>query len=146
MPFFGVSSRRRRQTCHEIIKELLDRVIEHYDFSILEGHRSKYRQNEFFRTGKSRVKWPNGKHNTVPSLAVDVAPWINGRSCFRKKECSYLAGMFEMASHQLNKERALRQVSSFKLRWGGDWDGDRDLLDQSLNDLVHLEISLTKAT
>ena len=25
--------------------------------------------------GKSKVRWPSGKHNTVPSMAVDVTPY-----------------------------------------------------------------------
>ena len=27
-----------------------------------------------------------------------------------------------------------------RLRWGGDWDGDNELRDQTFNDLVHFEV------
>jgi peptidoglycan L-alanyl-D-glutamate endopeptidase CwlK len=50
-------------------------VIKHFDCTILEGHRGKEAQNEAVRTGKSKVRWPNGNHNKSPALAVDVAPW-----------------------------------------------------------------------
>ena len=30
-------------------------------------------------------------------------------------------------------------AEGIKIRWGGDWDRDNDLADQSFNDLVHFE-------
>ena len=138
MPNFGVSSTKRLNTCHGIIKDILQIAIKYYDFSVVEGHRGELLQNEYFRTGKSKVEFPNGKHNKKPSEAVDVVPWIRGKSCYGEKECAYLAGIIEMAAHMVNQQR----VYKFRLRWGGDWDGDRDLTDQTFNDLVHFEIIL----
>ena len=31
---------------------------------------------------------------------------------------------------------------SIPIRWGGDWDGDRDFMDQTFDDLVHFELDL----
>ena len=42
------------------------------------GHRNKEDQNKAFAEGKSKLKWPKGKHNKLPSQAVDAAPYISG--------------------------------------------------------------------
>jgi hypothetical protein len=31
-------------------------------------------------------------------------------------------------------------VKGINLRWGGDWDRDSDLKDQTFNDLGHIEV------
>jgi hypothetical protein len=45
------------------------------DFKILCGHREEKEQNEAFNKGNSKLKWPQSKHNSLPSLAVDIAPF-----------------------------------------------------------------------
>ena len=34
---------------------------------------------------------------------------------------------------------AVASSKGYRLRFGGDWDGDMDLKDQNFNDLVHFE-------
>lgn len=46
-----------------------------YDLTILWGHRGKEDQNEAFAKGTSEKQWPHSKHNTLPSLAVDMVPY-----------------------------------------------------------------------
>lgn len=41
----------------------------------MEGHRDEDRQNKLFEEGKTKVKWPDSKHNTSPSKASDSAPY-----------------------------------------------------------------------
>ena len=50
-------------------------VVKHVDCSILEGHRNETDQNKYFEEGKSKLRWPNSKHNKFPSRGVDVAPF-----------------------------------------------------------------------
>jgi hypothetical protein len=38
------------------------------------GHRGQQEQDAAFKSGASRVQFPNSKHNKQPSLAVDIAP------------------------------------------------------------------------
>ena len=38
------------------------------------GYRGENDQNAAFANGNSKLKFPNSKHNQLPSLAVDVAP------------------------------------------------------------------------
>ena len=73
MPKFGKTSRKRLATCDERLQKVFNEVIKHVDCSILEGHRSGERQNKLYDEGKTKVKFPKGRHNNNPSLAVDVA-------------------------------------------------------------------------
>lgn len=45
------------------------------DLAVLCGYRGEKEQNEAFAKGTSKLKWPNSKHNHLPSLAVDLAPY-----------------------------------------------------------------------
>ena len=128
MPSFGDRSRAKLDTCHKDLQELCELVIETYDFTVLEGHRSNERQEELFRQGKSKLRAGKSKHNRSPSIAVDIAPypidWDNASRFY------LLAGFMFQAAHDLG----------VTLRWGGDWDRDWDHADQSFMDLPHFEI------
>ena len=63
------------RTCDYRLQMLFEEVVKHYDCTILQGHRDKATQDAYFEAKKSKVKWPNSKHNSNPSLAVDVAPY-----------------------------------------------------------------------
>ena len=75
MPKFGSKSRGRLDTCDEDLQELFEAVVKYFDCSVLEGHRNMYWQDKYFDEGKSKVKFPNVKHNANPSNAVDVVPY-----------------------------------------------------------------------
>jgi len=75
MPSFGKTSRRRLNTCDIQLQELFNEVVKEYDCSVLCGFRTKSAQHGAFLTGKSKVEWPNSKHNSFPSEAADVVPY-----------------------------------------------------------------------
>ncbi len=75
MPKFSARSTERLETCDPRLIAVFNEVVKHFDCTILEGWRSEEDQNEAFRTGKSKLKYPEGKHNKQPSFAVDVAPY-----------------------------------------------------------------------
>ena len=128
MPRFGKSSRKNLATCHPLLIRLFEEVITTFDCSILEGQRPEERQNLFFEQGKSKLKWPEGKHNKVPSLAVDVAPypikWDDTPRFY------YFGGYV----------KGIARMMEIPIRWGGDWDNDTQTNDQRFNDLVHFEL------
>ena len=128
MPSFGTSSREKLDTCDEKLQAICELIIEHYDFTVLEGHRSGERQDELFRQGKSKLKAGQSKHNSLPSKAVDLAPykidWNDMNRFF------LLAGMMFQAAHDMG----------IKIRWGMDWDRDWDHKDQSFFDAPHFEL------
>lgn len=128
MPKYGTRSAERLSTCHKGIQRLFNRVVEDFDCSVLEGHRGEARQNQLFNEGKSKLEYPHGKHNRKPSEAIDVAPYPIDWDDLNR--FYYFAGYV----------KALANEMGLKIRWGGDWDGDTILDDQTFMDLPHFEI------
>lgn len=126
MPKFGSQSRRELISCDKRLQDILNEAIQYFDFSILCGHRSKSEQERLVRLGYSKTM--KSKHLANPSLAVDLAPYpINWKDAPRFR---YLAGWI----------MAVAADKRIPLRWGGDWDNDTDLHDQTFFDLGHFEI------
>ena len=115
-------------SCHSDLQRLFNEVIKHYDCTILEGHRTEDRQNELYENGKSKVKFPNSKHNSFPSMAVDVVPypidWDDTRRFYM------FVGIVRGIASQLG----------INIRCGADWDGDLEVKDQNFHDLPHFEL------
>lgn len=128
MPKFSQRSKDKLETCCPEIRMVMKEVIKHWDCTILEGHRDEETQNEYFRTGRSKVQFPNSKHNKIPSDAIDVVPYpIDWEDIERFRA---------FGGFVLGVAAAL----GVKLRWGGDWDGDKSFKDQNFNDLPHFEV------
>ena len=128
MSAFSAISKGRLETCDERLQKVFNEVVKHFDCSILEGHRNEADQNKYFSQKKSKVKWPFGEHNKLPSRAVDAMPFpVNWNDIQR---ICYFAG-YVMAT-------ALSM--GIRLRWGKDWDGDTDLNDQTFQDAPHYEL------
>jgi peptidoglycan L-alanyl-D-glutamate endopeptidase CwlK len=115
MPEFSERSRKNLETCHPDLQKLFKEIIKEYDCTILCGHRNEYDQNECFRSGKSKLKWPNGKHNSKPSEAVDAVPFPISWSDLKR--------MIDFS--KLVKAKALEL--NIKIRWGGDFKGFPDM-------------------
>lgn len=131
MPKYSDKSLAHLNTCHPLLKMLFEEVLRlGYDHTILEGHRSRAFHEEYQRRGLTRVPYEASKHSTVPSCGIDVAPcpidW-NDKQAFY-----HFAGFV--------KGVAKSAKISIPVRWGGDWDGDFDLNDQTFMDLVHWEL------
>lgn len=130
MPQLGKSSAEKLATCHPDLQKIFNEAIKYIDFTITCGHRGKEEQDEAFRTSKSKVQWPNGMHNKLPSLAVDAVPfpidWNDHRRIY----------MF------VGFIRAIAAQMGIKIRCGADWDGDFEVKDQNFHDLPHFELVL----
>lgn len=128
MPAFSALSEQRLATCDVRLQAILKEAIRHVDFTVLCGFRGPDEQEDAFRTGRSKVRWPNSKHNRKPSVAVDLAPypvdWTDTARFAR------LAGYIERIAHE----------QGVKLRWGGDFDMDGRTAGEKLVDMPHLEI------
>lgn len=128
MAEYSRTSRERLLSCHPYLQKVFEQVVLKYDCTILCGHREEEAQAKAYLEGKTKLQWPQGKHNRLPSLALDAAPYpIDWKDLKR---------FYHFAGYVLGTADKL----SVKLRWGGDWDGDRDLGDQEFNDLVHFEL------
>ena len=140
MAHFGKKSQERLNTCHKDLIAICNEVIKSYDFSILEGTRSLKQQQEYFNTGRSKLDGINqkSKHQSLPSLAIDIAPYpIDFHNDTKARARFYLlAGYMFQASEVLFEAG----ITTHKLRWGGDWDADKEFHDQSFDDLPHFEL------
>lgn len=139
MPHYSKTSESRLLTCDHKIQSLFFELILDYDHTIIEGHRPSSRQLELFNSGSSKVKI--GKHNPSPSLAVDAAPYIPNRGIpwpkyGTKSYIKDLSHFYYFAGWVMDRASKM----GINLRFGGDWDRDHDLGDQSFDDLVHYEI------
>lgn len=92
-------------------------------------------------------KWPEDLDTL--SMAVDVAPynpalggvhWGNKGSSIQRQAA--LRGFVLLAGIALGTAAMLRDLGVIEhgLRWGGDWDSDKDLSDQTFDDLAHFEL------
>ena len=128
MPKFGKRSRNNLKTCDNRLQDLFNEVVKHFDCSVLVGFRDRDGQDTAFNSGHSKLKWPEGKHNTKPSIAVDVAPYpIDWGD---RERFLYFGGLVKGFAYSLG----------LPLRWGGDWDNDTQLSDNKFDDLVHFEL------
>ena len=128
MPAFSIASKEKLAQCHPDLQRVFERVIAHFDCTILVGQRSEADQNAAFAAGRSKLKYPQSKHNKRPSMAVDVSPYpIEWGDRDRQH---FFAGVV----------MGTAQSMGIKIRWGGDWDGDTETKDNTFDDLVHFEI------
>lgn len=134
MPTFSLKSIANLSTCHPDLQTLANEVIKHFDCTCTCGHRNQQDQDKAFFEGKSKLKFPHGNHNSIPSTAMDLYPYpIDMKNTNRFYWFGgYVLGIAEMLY--------LTGKMKHKIRYGGDWDGDKDINDQTFNDLVHFEI------
>ena len=129
MPTFSTKSAEHLATCDQRLQRLFNAVIAEHDCTVIEGHRDQATQDEYFRCGKSKKRWPDGKHCTIPSSAADVMPcpidW-NDR-----------AGIEAFAKVVLTKAAEL----GIQIRWGGDWNQNGKSDDEKFFDGPHYELT-----
>ena len=125
---FGRKSRERLATCDEKLQKVFNEVIKYVDCSVLEGHRSEERQNKLFEEGKTKVKYPVGRHNSNPSNAVDVTPYPVD---WNDRERQTLFAGFVLG---------VARGMDIKLRWGGDWNMNFKVKDNRFDDFPHFEL------
>ncbi len=138
MYLFGKSSREKLDTCDQGLVRVVEKVLSWgvMDFAVIEGFRSVKRQMELFKEGKTTIEGlhKKGKHNILPSLAVDLLPFptmLNDVNIWNDRHrFTILAGLMFAAASELK----------IRVRWGGDWDGDGNHADQTFHDLPHWEL------
>lgn len=129
MPKFSETSRKKLSECHPDLRRVFERVVLQFDCIVLDGERTIEEQEENVRKGVSKTL--NSKHlrqSDGLSHAVDVAPypldWAD------RERMYYFAGYVKGVAENLG----------VVLRYGGDWDGDTEVKDQTFFDLVHWEL------
>lgn len=133
---YSKSSKAKMQTIDERLNSLLNIAANVWDITVISGRRGKTEQNKLFKDGKSKLEYPDSKHNTNPlSMAVDIAPYMNGRM-LNGDEKSDIDTMTMFAGFFIG----LAALGGIELRWGGDFNMDRDLSNDNWDDLFHYEL------
>jgi len=128
MAKFGKKSRERLATCDKRLQDVFNEVIKTVDCSVLEGHRSEKRQNRLLKEGKTKVAYPKGRHNSLPSNAADVVPYPID---WKDRERFHLFAGFVIG---------VASRMGITLRWGGDWNMNFEVDDNKFDDFPHFEI------
>lgn len=126
---FSNKSQEKLATCHPDIQKIFNKVLSLgiFDLTVVEGKRSLERQKELVAEGKSKTL--KSKHLTGD--AIDVAIYKNGKIDWDDANAYYvLAGVVY----------AIAKQEGIAIRWGGNWDRDQDMNDQTFDDLVHYEL------
>lgn len=158
---YGARSLERLGTTVDPLQRLMKRVGENFPNTILEGERTVEQQEKNVAKGVSKTM--NSKHVRSPAEAVDAAP-----DPLEWPQSGKLQSRIESVAGQLTDEQETEIMAlvgeyvkdvarwyyfggfvlgtaeemDIDIRWGGDWDGDRDLDDQSFDDLPHFEVRL----
>lgn len=101
---------------------------------LLEGVRTRARQMELYAQGRTapgkKVTWTmNSPHLT--GRAVDIAPYINNNIPWNDVDKFIVMGL---AVYQASDELFV------PVKWGYDWDGDRQLREHGESDGPHFEL------
>lgn len=130
MPRFSEASNTKKAGCHMDLQRLANRVIETFDCSVITGYRGQADQDKAFAEKKSKLKFPFSQHNRIPAMAIDIAPFIDGKIAWTKTQCLYFAGYV----------KGIADGMGVKIRSGSDWDSDYNIDDQEQWDICHFEL------
>lgn len=128
MPSFSQQSLDKLATVDRRLYDIVADAIKIMDFTVITGHRDQAEQDADFAAGRSKLKYPDGKHNASPSLAIDIAPF--------PVDWSDLSRFYVLAGIMLGCAAA----RGIKIRWGGNWNGDFNLKGNKFQDIGHFEI------
>lgn len=138
MTALSASSEAKLATCSSTLQTVVRTVAGLWrgELVVLCGHRNEADQNQAFADGKSKKRWPDGEHNAMPSNAVDLVPaeivaGVRKIDWNDRERMHLLAGMMIAAGAMIGTP----------IRFGGDWDMDTEVKDNSFDDLVHYELA-----
>jgi len=125
---YSQKSRDILSSVNEDLQRLFHEVIETVDIKIIEGLRTPERQEELFRSGKSKTM--KSKH--LVGDAVDFVPMKDGKPNWNLNDCIYVSGIIRGIASQMEL--------GVRIRLGADWDSDNQTSDETFSDAVHVEI------
>lgn len=156
MPTFGNTSIRNLSEAHPLLRRLFAFVIQFWDCSIVDGARTFAEQEKNVARGVSKTMHsmhlpqadPKDPANNGLSWAVDAPPYPidyakvqRGLDAIRRADPTMSALRFYRYAGFVE---GVATHMGIRLRWGGDWDGDTDVSDQTFIDLPHFELRSTE--
>jgi peptidoglycan L-alanyl-D-glutamate endopeptidase CwlK len=133
---YSLASKNKLETCHPDLQTLFFYVSLNYENTIVCGHRGEAEQNEAFAAGNTKLKYPDSKHNSEPSMAVDAVPYEKTGLDWGKTQSAYFAGFVKATAEILFR----MSIIGHRIRCGIDWDNDNDIDDTKFWDACHFEI------
>ena len=123
-------SELKLKSCHEKLQTLVHLIAAVMPVIVLEGERGEVEQHIAFTTGRSKLDYPHSKHNSKPSMAVDLAPApydpkdLRRLLCF----CGYVLGV--------------ASAMGIRIRSGASWSHLPNPVDplKYFSDLFHFEL------
>lgn len=141
-----IKNEKKLDGVEEELVHLIDIVSSRYPTIILEGFRSKERQKELIKNGKSKKE--DSKH--LDGMAVDRSPYpipfqwghIDLELIPEETRKIIMKQVRELCKfyHYCGYELGVADHLGIKIRQGCDWDGDKEFNDQLFHDLVHVEL------
>jgi len=115
MAEFSKTSKTNLKQAHIDLQTLFNEVIQIVDCSVICGHRGEKAQNEAFDKGFSKVRFPNGKHNKKPAMAVDVMKYpINWEN--KQEAIEFMEFVMKIADRLLKEGKIKHRIEA-----GGRW-------------------------
>jgi peptidoglycan LD-endopeptidase CwlK len=134
----GNKSRETLKGVHPDLVKVIERAISlsKQDFTVLEGVRTKQRQQELYAQGRSKpgaiVTWTLNSRHFIQSdgfgHAVDLAPWPIDWKTLSKFDA------IAEAMFQASKELGV------PIRWGADWNENGTPRERGETDSPHFEL------
>ena len=140
---FGKLSKENLFTCHPDLQLIAEESlkISQVDFGITEGHRTLEKQQEYFETGASKCDGVTkiSKHQSLPSMAMDIRVYVPDKPklSYDIAHLAYLGGVISAVAERLLMEGKI----THKIRWGGNFDMDNEILEQDFDDMPHYELT-----
>ena len=131
MNSFGRGSRKHLRTVDARLQRIAHRALRITDHSITCGHRTREAQDAAFEAGNSKIQWPDGKHNRLPSVAMDVQVWPRPE----KEE-----DLIDEQLYLLGVYKGVGQEQGIPIRTGADFNRNGRVSDNEWKDLFHVEI------
>lgn len=139
VPFkLSTNSKNKLLTCNPRAQAAVHWLLHFVDVGVADGHRNEAKQNQHFTNGASQKQWPDSKHNKYPSNAFDLYAYVAGIGGIMDRTKSARCNEYYARIAGLLESKCA--VEGWYFRWGGNWDGDQSLDDQTFNDLMHFEI------
>lgn len=129
MATFDKRSLERLRHAHPLLQRIMHEAIKKAPFLVLDSQRGRAAQELAFRLKHTKAHFGNSAHNWSPSVALDVAPiplnWKNPKP-------------FIILAQQIILPIALGM--KIPIRWGGDWNMNGNVNDESFSDKPHFEL------
>jgi len=158
MAAYSDSSQRKLDTVHHDLQVVFNEVIRIFDNTIVYGNRSVTHQFDLFKQGRAQDatgKWVivdkskvvtycdgtknKSDHNYTPSRAVDAIPYYPTEPHIRWDDTDrmyFFAGHVKAISIVLKTQGRI----THDIGWGGDWNRNTMVHDQTFMDLAHFYI------